>query len=244
MEEFGIITEHYKTGNISNAEVTEWEPLEGADMDTVNEYTGRISNSKAYKLLSGEAYLDLKTGKIYSNKEWLTARFRYLIIKAENEVATQKIINKMNLQREEAIRKMDITSEINRLKEAEEIAVKQAEEDMQAVLDAIQAAELRRKENEINQELARKNAEAALEKAKQDAYAATVAKIMESISPGLIEALMSNANVDMMNGLTHAVGPYAIAENESIADVTNKLLRGMPLEGALEKIIQKDKDAE
>lgn len=164
--------------------------------------------------------------------------------KAENEVATQKVINKMNLQREEAIRKMDITSEINRLKEAEAIAVKQAEEDMQAVLDAIQAAELRRKENEINQELTRKNAEAAIEKAKQDAYAATVAKIMESISPGLIEALMSNANVDMMNGLTHAVGPYAIAENESIADVTNKLLRGMPLEGALEKIIQKDKDTE
>ena len=162
--------------------------------------------------------------------------------KAENEVATQKVINKMNLQREEAIRKMDITSEINRLKEAEEIAVKQAEEDMQTVLDAIQAAELRRKENEINQELARKNAEAALEKAKQDAYAATIAKIMESISPGLIEALMSNANVDMMNNLTYAVGPYAIAENESIADVTNKLLRGMPLEGALEKIIQKDKD--
>ena len=90
MEEFGIITEHYKTGNISNAEVTEWEPLEGADMDTVNEYTGRISNSKAYKLLSGEAYLDLKTGKIYSNKEWLTARFRYLIIKAENEVAAEE----------------------------------------------------------------------------------------------------------------------------------------------------------
>ena len=164
--------------------------------------------------------------------------------KAENEVATQKVINKMNLQREEAIRKMDITSEINRLKEAEEIAVKQAEEDMQTVLDAIQAAELRRKENEINQELTRKNAEAALEKAKQDAYAATVAKIMESISPGLIEALMSNANVNMMNGLTHAVGPYAIAEKESIADITNKLLRGMPLESALEKIIQKDKDVE
>lgn len=90
MEEFGIITEHYKTGNISNAEVTEWEPLEGADMDTVNEYTGRISHSKAYKLRSGEAYLDLKTGKIYSNKEWLTARFRYLIIKAENEVAAEE----------------------------------------------------------------------------------------------------------------------------------------------------------
>ena len=91
--EFGIITEHYKTGNISNAEVTEWEPLEGADMDTVNEYTGKISNNKAGKLLSQKVFIDLKTGKIYKvsfGGDWLIARLQYLIIKAEAEVAAEE----------------------------------------------------------------------------------------------------------------------------------------------------------
>ena len=95
-EEFGIVTTSYGTGRISNAEVIEWEPLEGADMAEVNGYTGKISNSKAYKLLSQEVYIDLKTGKIYKNSfsgEWLTARLQYLIIKAEKEVASEKAAN-------------------------------------------------------------------------------------------------------------------------------------------------------
>lgn len=92
-EELGIVATSYGTGRISSAEVIEWEPLEGADMADVNEFTGKISNSKAGKLLSQEVYIDLKTGEIYKNSlsgEWLTARLQYLIIKAEKEVASEK----------------------------------------------------------------------------------------------------------------------------------------------------------
>ena len=97
---------------------------------------------------------------------------------------------------------------------------------------------MKRQENEAQQILHRKEAEAAIEKARQDAYAETVAKIMQSVSPGLIEALTSNANVDLANGLTQAIAPYAIAsDNESVADVTNKMLRGTPLEAILHKYL-------
>lgn len=156
----------------------------------------------------------------------------------ENEVKTQKLVNKMNLQREEALRELEIHSEVNRMKEAEASAAKQAEKDMQVILDEIQAAELKRQDNEAQQILRRKEAEAAIEKARQDAYAETVAKIMQSVSPGLIEALTSNANVDLANGLTQAIAPYAIAgDNESVADVANKMLRGTPLEAVLHKYL-------
>lgn len=156
----------------------------------------------------------------------------------ENEVENQKLINRMNLQREEAVRKLEIQSEVNRMKEAEAEATKQAAKDLQVLTDAIADAERARKEKDLNQDLAYKNALAAIEKAKQDAYAETVAKIMSSIAPGLIEAMTSNANADLTNGLVRAIAPYAIAgDDESVSDVANKMLRGTPLEGVLKKYL-------
>ena len=156
----------------------------------------------------------------------------------ENEVENQKLINRMNLQREEAVRKLEIQSEVNRMKEAEAEATKQATKDLQALTDAIADAERIRKEKDQEQDLKYKNALAAIEKAKQDAYAETVAKIMSSIAPGLIEAMTSNANADLTNGLVRAIAPYAIAgDDESVSDVANKMLRGTPLEGVLKKYL-------
>lgn len=156
----------------------------------------------------------------------------------ENEVENQKLINRMNLQREEAVRKLEIQSEVNRMKEAEAEATKQAAKDLQVLTDAIADAERARKEKDLNQDLAYKNALAAIEKAKQDAYAETVTKIMSSIAPGLIEAMTSNANADLTNGLVKAIAPYVIAgDGESISDVANKMLRGTPLEGVIKKYL-------
>ncbi len=160
--------------------------------------------------------------------------------KKENEVESQKLINKMNLQREEAVRKLAIQSEVNRMKEAEAEASKKAEQDLQVIIDAVADADRTRKKKDLEQDLAYKNAVADIEKAKQKAYADTVSQIMTSIAPGLIEALTSNANVDLLNGLNKAVGPYAIAGGESVADVANKLLRGLPVENLLKNLVKED----
>ena len=160
--------------------------------------------------------------------------------KKENEVESQKLINKMNLQREEAVRKLAIQSEVNRMKEAEAEASKKAEQDLQVIIDAVADADRARKKKDLEQDLAYKNALADIEKAKKKAYADTVSQIMTSIAPGLIEALTSNANVDLLNGLNKAVGPYAIAGGESVADVANKLLRGLPVESLLKNLVKED----
>ena len=61
---------------------------------------------------------------------------------------------------------------------------------------------------------------------------------MSSIAPGLIEAMTSNANADLTNGLVKAIAPYVIAgDGESISDVANKMLRGTPLEGVIKKYL-------
>ena len=156
----------------------------------------------------------------------------------ENEVESQKLLNRLNLQREEAMRKLEIQSEVNRKKEAEAEAAQQAAKDLQALTDAIADAERARKAKDLQQEIDHQNALAAIQKAKQEAYAATVAKIMGSIGPDLVAALTSNANVSMVNALSQAIAPYVIAgDKESIADVANKMLRGMPLEGIVQKYL-------
>ena len=156
--------------------------------------------------------------------------------KKENELESQKLINRMELQREEAIRKLDIQTEVNRKKEAEAEASKQAEKDLQIVIDEIANAQRERAEKDNQQRLALKKAEAEIEKAKQDAYAQTVATIIASIGPELAAALVNNANNDLAKTLTSAVAPYAIAKGESVADVANKMMRGLPLDEAIQKI--------
>jgi hypothetical protein len=155
----------------------------------------------------------------------------------ENELESQKLINKMNLQREEALRKLEIQTEVNRKKEAEDTAAAQAEKDLQILKDAIADAARDRKEKDIKQEIDYKNKLVEIEKIKQDSYAQTVANIIGSISPDLAAALTSKANTDMVSALEHAVAPYVLAsDTESIADVVARITKGLPLEEALNKI--------
>lgn len=156
--------------------------------------------------------------------------------KKENELESQKLINRMELQREEAIRKLDIQTEVNRKKEAEAEASKQAEKDLQAVIDEIDNAYRERLEKDNQQKLAYEKAKAEIEKAKQDAYAQTVATIMTSIGPDLAASLQANANIELTKAIASSVSPYAIAKNESISDAVNKMVRGLPVETVLTNI--------
>jgi hypothetical protein len=77
-----------------------------------------------------------------------------------------------------------------------------------------------------------------IEKLKQQAYADTVEQIMESITPGLVEALESKANADIFEGLARGIAPYAMAKDESAADFVSTLLRGTTLENVVKNIKQ------
>ena len=157
--------------------------------------------------------------------------------KKENKLKSDKLINKMNLQREEAIRTLEIQTEVNRKKEAEEEAAAKAKKELQTVLDLIGDAERARKDKDMKQEIAFKQELANIEQAKQKAYADTVSAIMGAVSPDLVAALTANANSDMVSALEHAVAPYAIARGEeSVADVVARLTKGLPIEEAIEKL--------
>lgn len=157
----------------------------------------------------------------------------------EQELRSQQVINKLELQRTETMTKLDMQSEANRKKEAEQQAIKQAECDMSVLTDALHDAKLMREKKETDAEIAHKQALAAIEKAKQEAYADTVKKVMNSIQPGLIEALMANGNTNLMKTIADGVAPYALANNESSADVVDRLMRGTTLEGIIKQFAPK-----
>ena len=154
----------------------------------------------------------------------------------EQELRNQQLINKMQLQREEATKKLEIQAEINRLQDAEKLAAKQAEQDMQKIVDAIHEASLIRKDKDNAQEIEHKRQLAAIEEAKQKAYAETVSAIMQSIAPDLVAAMTARSNEDMLSAVAKSIAPYSIASGESIADVVNKMLRGTSLEGLIEDV--------
>ena len=158
----------------------------------------------------------------------------------ENELASTKLINRMNLQGEEARRKLEIQAEVNRKQEAEKQAAKQAEKDMQVVIDAIHDAEMARKQKEIDAKIAEQQALASIEKAKQSAYAETVAKIMESIQPDLVAAIQSQSEAKTFNSIAQGIAPYALANGESAAEFVDRLLRGTTLEGVINKFTPKN----
>lgn len=162
--------------------------------------------------------------------------------KAKQKLRYDEVINKMELQRIEALKKIEIQAEVNRKKEAEDQASKQAEKDLQALQDAILEAELTRNQKTRDAEIAHKKALAEIEEAKQKAYADTVASIMASIQPDLVAAMNTKSNAEMTEAIAKSLSPYALANgDESASDVVNKLLRGLPLENVIAEIAENKK---
>ena len=161
--------------------------------------------------------------------------------KKKQELRTQELLNKMDLQKKEAEHKLAIQAQVNRQQEAEDRAKRQAEADMQPILDMISSAKETRENAEHQARQARIDTEnrayiehqkalADVEAAKQAAYAETVKQIMSSISPDLIAAIETGGRCDLMATMAEHMSPYALAQGESVVDATQKLLNGLPFD--------------
>ena len=180
-----------------------------------------------------------------ANKQAEVAEAMSVAEKAMAALESEKLRNKMALQEAEATQKQAIQSKINRQNEAEKLAAKQAEKDMQVVIDAIAEAGRVRNEADFKQALAQdaeRNAleiqhekeMADIEKAKQEAYAATIATIMGSISEDLIAAITIGGKTQLAETVAEHLSPYAIANNEGVVETTNRLMRGLGFDEALD----------
>ena len=145
-------------------------------------------------------------------------------------------LHKLELEKKAELAELAKEAKIVAEEKAMQQATKQAEADLQKVLDAIQAAELARNKKADEAAIETEKQLAEIEKARQEAYAATVKTIMESVDESLVAALTANANADMLAAVTKSVAPYAMAKGETVADFTNTLLRGTTLEGVVDSL--------
>ena len=122
------------------------------------------------------------------------------------------------------------------LEERAALAAAKAKEVLQSTLDAIHQAELAREDATYNQDAQHRDMDAEIEQKRQANYAATIETIFGAISPDLVAALTAKANAKILTEATRAMAPWAIAQDESIPETVNKLLRGTTLEGVLESI--------
>ena len=134
---------------------------------------------------------------------------------------------------EDEFNKREAMVEKQRVAEAARI---QAQNDLQEILAKIQTAEIERQKEKNELEIQHKKDLAAIEEAKQKAYADTVKSVMASVSPDLVAALTAKANADMLMSATENMSPYALARGESVADTINTLMRGTTLEGVMDGI--------
>lgn len=192
-----------------------------------------------------EMILDKQTDMIRQTLELADAQREAEIAEAlsvaeqkKQELRSLELLNKMELQKVEAERKLAIQAEINRKQEAEDLAKKQAEVDMQTMVDMLAAASLAREDAKHKATMARladenaatethERAMADIEADKQKAYAETVQNIMTSITPDLIASLEVNGKCNFAAMLAEHMSPYAISKNESVVDVTTRLLNGL-----------------
>ena len=161
--------------------------------------------------------------------------------KAEQDLRTEKTLNKLRLEAMESEKRMEIKIEENRRLEAEAVAVATAKRDLQPLLDAVKDAELARDKKAHEAKIAADKDRADVEKVRQQTYAETIAKVMGSISEDLVAALNAKSNAEVLEAVTNTMAPYALATGESVVDFTDKLLRGTTLEGLLKELINKNK---
>lgn len=126
--------------------------------------------------------------------------------------------------------------EMEMIKRKNEEALQEAKKRIQPLLDSISASVLARESKQKSEEIDYKKKINNLEAEKQTKYMEAISKLITSISPELVAAMDKASNAEIVTSLAESMSPYAIAQNSSVVDVTDKLLRGTTLEELLGKL--------
>ena len=190
--------------------------------DIMNEHQHRMIE-KSLELSTASKEIDVVTRLAEVDK--LKADLDY-----QNKIYRIELESKLQKER------LEKNEELKRKEEAAELAAKTAELKLQTLKDSIQKSELARKKERTAAEVAAKKEMDNLDITKQKAYTDALKKVIDAISPELIASMTSSANAELLKSVSEAMSPYAMATGQSVAEVTNMLLRGTSLEGLIDKI--------
>ena len=170
---------------------------------------------------------------------------RMKVVKALDELEKQEIklkadtaMYKQTLENQKKAEEFKQREEMNAKIRAAELAEQKAKSDMQAVLNAINEAQLARDKAASDAQIEVMKQKSEIKKAEQEAYAKTVVDMFKAIQPDLVAAIQGQTNADLANGIASSVSPYAMAGGKDVSEVVSQLLRGTTLDSVLEKFKQ------
>lgn len=205
---------------------------EVGEVKILNQYVADMLNRHQAEIVSKSLELSTANKELKVITELQGIKIKK--IELEQQVAHKEIEVKCNTEAE----RLASESELQRLKEKEEKAQEEYKKALQPIKDAIQKAELARDKAESDATLAFQKEHDKLEADKQKAYTDAIKKVLDSVSPGLIEAINSSSKAEMLKEVAQSLSPYALASGEeSVSDVVNKLMRGTQLEGLLNVVV-------
>ena len=208
----------------------------GMYVNSVEVLNIKIANNNVRELL------DRHQANIVSKSLELSAATKEMAVTKELEklraerlqLEYERAMNEIDVKNKTTMEQIARDAQIARAKEDNQKAIKEAEKNLQPILDEIQKSELARDKKDSDQTLAWQKEHDKIEVDKQKAYTDAVKKVVDSISPELVAAITTSSKADMVKEIAQSLSPYALAsENESVADLVDKLLRGSGLEGVV-----------
>ncbi len=176
------------------------------------------------------------------------------VMRAQSNYDTEKkVLDFQNLlaklSHESELAKIDMTMAEEAKNHEEQMAAMAFEEDKNkkqleykrendALESELCAKRLEREKAQQEQELALRAKSLEQEAKAKEAYAATVASVIQAISPDLIAAMQANSNAETLQQVSKAIAPLAIAKNEGVAETINTLLRGTSLENVFDSLVR------
>ena len=155
----------------------------------------------------------------------------------------QRALHEIEVKNNTELEKLSKERAVAEQRETMNKAAKEAENDLQKILDSIQKAELAREKMKDDQLIAYSKETDKLEMDKQKAYTDSIKKVIDSISPDLVAAMTTSSKADMLKSVVESLAPYALAgENESVSDVVDKLVRGTAMQGILDVVVKDEEN--
>ena len=158
-----------------------------------------------------------------------------LAINAEKtRLNSQYIQEKIKLEAKESELSRSVKFAEKEAYDNEEKRKHEAQVELDDLKNFLHNAELERERKSKELELEHAKAKAEIEKAKEDAKAEALVKILSAVGPELAAAMNDANNKDIISTMMNAVSPYAMAREEEVSETINRMVRGTSLEKVIE----------
>lgn len=151
------------------------------------------------------------------NREKVRLNEEYRRFRAESEAAT-------------AAKEYALKIEAQKIKDEEDKRKYEVASEIQALKDAIAAAELERVKKEQEAERAHQEQIAELAMKREAHSAEAMRVILSAVGPDLAASMTMESNKEIVSAIAQSISPYALANGKSASESINELLRGTTLE--------------